>query len=310
MNPPPPRLDDYPYAAHLAALDVVEGITLCGSARQGTSDEVSDLDLWIFVDNTTPLSEGYVIDRMLPTGAHQEILFEGRDDTLVQHLVLNLVAQLRIVNLKIMHTRVLTTFIATARRSLDAQFLEDLENYASMQLLYDPQGTLAGHQDRLRDRFATVAPHWLTPLITGRYASLYWRSVYQGLLRDETESWRIMMGQMLELLAYQDAVNASRLPPPAKWLLSTRVGLPNIRLLTEMQDAFTIADATKQEHVLSVYRSLARVEPAVWGRCDLPHGMWWREVFRKRLPNLAMITGNQDLAALIDVLPPELKATS
>ncbi|MEK8146348.1 hypothetical protein NKH18_49045 [Streptomyces sp. M10(2022)] len=117
-----------------------------------------------------------------------------------------------------------------------------------------------------------------------------------------------MMGQMLELLAYQDAVNAGHLPTPAKWMLSTRVGLPSIPMLTEMQRSITIADATRQDHVLIVYSSLARVESVVWGPGNLPHGMWWREVFRKRLPNLVMITGKQDLAALIDILPTEFEA--
>ncbi|MFE6185484.1 hypothetical protein ACFQ6U_13765 [Streptomyces sp. NPDC056465] len=310
MNPPPLPLDDYPYAAHLATLDVVESIALCGSARQGISDAVSDLDLWIFVHNRTPLSEGYVIDHMLPADAQQEILFEGRDDSLVQHLVLNLVTGSRIVNLKILHTRVLTTFTASASPSLDPQFLEDLENYASMQLLHDPQDTLAGHLDRLRDRFVTTDPAWLTPLIAGRYASLYWRSVYQGLFRSEPASWRVMMGQMLELLAYQNAVNAGRLPTPAKWLLSSRIGLPNTVLLTEMQRAIITADATRQDHVLIVYQSLARVESVVWRQWDLPHGMWWRQVFFKRLPNLVRVTGNQDLAELLNGLPAEFRVQS
>ncbi|MEK8146347.1 hypothetical protein NKH18_49040 [Streptomyces sp. M10(2022)] len=76
--------------------------------------------------------------------------------------MLNLVAESRIVNLKVMHTRVLTMFIARARPSLDPQFLEDLENYASMQLLYDPEGALASRLDQLRDAFVTTAPEWLT----------------------------------------------------------------------------------------------------------------------------------------------------
>ncbi|NEA20206.1 nucleotidyltransferase domain-containing protein [Streptomyces halstedii] len=52
-----PDLNGLPYGAHLAALDVVEGISLCGSHRQGTADTLSDLDLWIVVRDDTPLSE-------------------------------------------------------------------------------------------------------------------------------------------------------------------------------------------------------------------------------------------------------------
>ncbi|NEA20207.1 hypothetical protein [Streptomyces halstedii] len=137
---------------------------------------------------------------MLPANARQEQLFEGRDDTLTSHLVLNLLTRTGIVNLKVLRRQVLEQFVQDARPSLDEQFLEDLENYATMRPLHDPCGVLATHQQHLTDTYVTTAGQWLTPLLLQRYASLYWRSVYQGLLRSEPHSWRHLMGLLLNLL--------------------------------------------------------------------------------------------------------------
>ncbi|MEE1736994.1 hypothetical protein PUR49_10840 [Streptomyces sp. BE147] len=304
-----PGLDGLPYGAHLAALDVVEGIALCGSHRQGTADTMSDLDLWIFVRDTTPLSETYVLDRMLPADARQEQLFEGRDDTLASHLVLNLLTTEGILNLKVLHTRVLERFVQEARPNLDPQFLEDLENYVAMVPLHDPHGILTTHQDHLRDTHVTTAGEWLTPLLLQRYASLYWRSVYQGLLRIEPHAWRHLMGLLLALLASQDAVNGGGLPPPAKWLMSPRIRTANKSALTLLQDQ--VADASPADHrdVLAVYASLARVESAIWGPVHLPHGLWWHRVFSERLPNLARGSDNPRLEELLAALPAALQET-
>ncbi|MFH9561186.1 hypothetical protein ACH4K7_33135 [Streptomyces globisporus] len=293
----PARLHALPYVPGLMARPEVQGIALCGSHRQGSDDAFSDLDLWVFVEDSVPLSEAYVLERMLPSTARQEMLFEGRDDTLTPHLVINLLTEDGVVNIKALHAGVLSRFAEEARPGLDPQFLEDLENYATMEVLHDPHGILSEHRTDLRERFVHTTGTWLVPALTARYASLYWRSVYQGFLREESASWHHLMGQMIELLAQLEAACDGRLPPPAKWLLSENAGARAqvVRTLSHVQAEIRSVNCTEKSSVVRVYHSLARVESDVLAPATPPHGMWWRKVFTERLPNLALLPDHYDL---------------
>ncbi|MEU5136970.1 hypothetical protein [Streptomyces californicus] len=293
----PVRRTGLPYVPGLMARPEVQGIALCGSHRQGSDDAFSDLDLWVFVADSVPLSEAYVLERMLPSTARQEMLFEGRDDTLTPHLVINLLTEDGVVNIKALHTGVLRRFTEAARPGLDAQFLEDLENYATMHVLHDPHAILSEHSTALQERFVRTTGEWLVPALTARYASLYWRSVYQGFLREETACWHHLMGQMIELLAQLEAACDGRLPPPAKWLLSENAGArtPVVRALSDVQAEIRSVNSADKAGVLRVYRSLARVESDVLAAAPPPHGMWWRKVFTERLPNLALLPDHHGL---------------
>ncbi|MFD3970358.1 hypothetical protein [Streptomyces cyaneofuscatus] len=286
-----------PYVPELMARPEVEGIALCGSHRQGSDDTFSDLDLWVFVEDSVPLSEAYVLEQMLPATARQEMLFEGRDDTLTPHLVVNLLAEDGVVNIKALHTGVLRKFAEEARPSLDPQFLEDLENYATMHVLHDPHAILLEHRTALRERFVSTTGEWLVPALTARYASLYWRSVYQGYLRAEAACWHHLLGEMVELLAQLEAACDGRLPSPAKWLLSETVTgrAPLVRALSTIQAEIRSVNCAEKPSVLRVYHSLARVESEVLATALPPHGLWWRKVFTERLPNLALLPAHQAL---------------
>lgn len=178
-----------------------------------------------------------------------------------------------------------------------------------MVALHDPHGILATHQRHLTDAHVPTAGEWLTPFLFQRYASSYWRSVYQGLLRTEPHAWRHLMGLPLALLASQDAVNGGGLPPPAKWLLSPRIRTANKRALTLLQGPGADASPADHRDVLAVYESLARVEPAIWGPVHLPHGLWWHRVFSERLPNLARGSDSPRLEELLAALPAALQET-
>ncbi|MFD8727656.1 hypothetical protein [Streptomyces sp. NPDC059611] len=293
----PARRTGLPYVPGLMARPEVQGIALCGSHRQGSDDSFSDLDLWAFVGDSVPLSEAYVLEQMLPDTARQEVLFEGRDDTLTPHLVVNLLTEHGVVNIKALHTRVLRQFAEEARPSLDPQFLEDLENYATMHVLHDPHAILLEHRTALEERFVSTTGEWLVPALTARYASLYWRSVYQGYLREETACWHHLLGEMVELLAQLEAACDWRLPSPAKWLLSENATgrAPLVRALSTIQAEIRSVDCAEKSSVLRVYHSLARVESDVLAPATPPHGMWWRKVFTERLPNLALLPDHYDL---------------
>ncbi|MGW5932027.1 hypothetical protein ACWF2L_38200 [Streptomyces anulatus] len=286
-----------PYVSGLAARHEVEGIALCGSHRQGSDDTFSDLDLWVFVEDAVPLSEAYVLEQMLPATARQEMLFEGRDDTLTRHLVINLLTESGVVNIKALHAGVLRQFTEEARPGLDPQFLEDLENYATMRVLHDPHAILSGHRKLLQERFVSTAGEWLVPILTARYASLYWRSVYQGFLREETACWHHLMGEMVELLAQLEAACDGRLPSPAKWLLSENTGarVPCVQALSNVQAEIRMVSCAEKAAVLRTYHSLARVESDVLAPAPPPHGMWWRKVFTERLPSIARLPEHRDL---------------
>jgi predicted nucleotidyltransferase len=86
----------------LSRRDNVLGLCLCGSWRMGTQDRYSDVDVWVFVDPDTPLSDACCVDTLIPRGLGMEILSEGRDDSLVSFSVYNVLTEDGILNLKFM----------------------------------------------------------------------------------------------------------------------------------------------------------------------------------------------------------------
>ncbi|MER7695667.1 hypothetical protein [Streptomyces sp. NPDC096095] len=164
-------------------------------------------------------------------------------------------------------------------------------------LRHDPHAILSEYRTALQERFVLTTGEWLVPALTARYASLYWRSVYQGFLGEESASWHHLMGQMIELLAQLEAACDGRLPPPAKWLLSENAGArtPVVRALSTVQAEIRTVNSADEAGVLRVYHSLARVESDVMAPAPPPHGMWWRKVFTERLPNIALLPDHHAL---------------
>lgn len=283
---------------HLTSLPAVRAIARCGSYRTGIQDHYSDLDIWVFCDDDTPLSEDLVVRDFLPDAARLEVLFEGRDDTLVEHLVVNVLTGPVVLNLKFLRAGVLTRFCARPP-SPDAGYLEDLENYHTMQALHDPAGVLAVHRAWLEQHAVRTVHSWLTPDIIARYSAMYWRSVYQGVLRDETHTWRHLVITMLELLTWHAYLNAGHLPPPRKWLFSRRLlhdvtaGADIDGLLEELHRA------DDQPAILAFYARLGSLEHHVLGEHPMNHGFWWRAVWTQRLPNLAAVLDLGDLLARV-----------
>lgn len=84
-----------------------------------------------------------MFDHPLPAHARHEALFEGRDGSLTEHLVVNPLTEDGVMNLKVLWTRAFAVF-AELTPSADPDYLENLENYDTMQLLHDPRHALAG----------------------------------------------------------------------------------------------------------------------------------------------------------------------
>jgi len=284
---------------HLRALPAVHAISRCGSFRQGTDDAFSDLDIWVFCDNDAPLSEELAITRFLPDRARREVLLEERDDTLAEHLVLNVLTDRVILNLKFLRTRVLTDFCARPP-TLDPAYLEDLENYWTMQALHDPHDVVADHRSRLARGPVGTTSQWLAPEIVARYASTYWRSVYQGVLRTEDHAWRHLAGHLVELLTWAAFLDTGRLPPPRKWLFSPLLlaGVPGGDTVAALLDRIRHMELTDRASVVDFYCALVPPEDLVLTGIA-PLGPWWRSVFTHRLPNLAALPGMGDMAAVV-----------
>ncbi|MCX5078649.1 hypothetical protein OHA84_36880 [Streptomyces sp. NBC_00513] len=281
----------------------VHAIALCGSHRQGIADDFSDRDVWSLCDNRQPISDHLAVTEFLPTGTRHEILFEGRDDTLTDHTVLNVLTDTEILNLKFLHVSVLTDFCRQPV-SLDPQYLEDLENFTSMRRLHDPAGLIARHQRRLTRHARNIADPLLTQILS-RYGSTYWRSVYQGVLRTEEHAWRHLATHLIELLAWAAFIESGELPPPRKWLFSPRLlhSRPQGPALSALLDQVQHVRATETDTVLDFYRSLAETEDAVFTDTQQTMGMWWRAVFSQRLPNLARHLDRDDLNAYVARAP-------
>lgn len=283
----------------------VEAITLCGSHRQGTADEYSDRDLWVFCSNRQPISDHLATTVFLPVGAAREILFEGRDDTLTDHTVVNVLTE-EVLNLKFLHTQVLTTFCRTTPH-LEAQYMEDLENYLTMRPLHDPLQTVSDHQKWLTLNARDTMPQWLTPQILARYGSTYWRSAYQGVLRGDEHPWRHLVTHLVELLAWAHFVNHAQVPPPRKWLFSARLlgQLPHGELIRDVLTRLSAASVSSSDghaQVIGVYNALAHAEDAILPAAG-ERDMWWRSVFTQRIPHLALHLGRTELGALAAAAP-------
>ncbi|WP_199550155.1 hypothetical protein [Streptomyces sp. N35] len=289
------------YLDHLRSQREVSGITLCGSTRMGVADDLSDLDIWVFCPRTTPLSEAYALDRLLPEGAVQERLFEGRDESLVDHFVLNLPVAGRwpILNLKFLRTDAIDRF-AKLPPTLDPDYLENLENYLAMEIQHDPDRVLRSAQEALQHTFTTTNRERLTLAILQRYASLFWRSVYQGVLRDEAECWHHLIEEMIKLLTWSAFLCTGHAPPPAKWLYSPKVLGPQAEQILRLRKQTRTANTEDPERrdVLRVYLELAQAELDFLP--DGPWGTWWRHVFGARIANLLAHPNVRNLQTLAD----------
>lgn len=275
---------------HLKTHPAVVAICRCGSVRQAINDAVSDLDIWVFCSDEVPLSEEWVITELLPADARPEVLFEGRDDTLVEHLVLNVLTGEVVLNAKFLQTSVLTAFCARTP-SVDPIYLEDLENYWTMDVLHDPADLIAVHKGWLGQFAVRTAADWLIPQLIARYSAAYWRSVYQGVLRTEAHAWRHLVLGMLEGLTWLTHLKNDRLPPARKWLFSSRLlqTVPGGEAIGDLLDRLHHIEVGDRAAVLGFYRALARLEDHVLDDPAWNCGFWWRAVFTERIGNLAAL---------------------
>jgi hypothetical protein len=272
-----------------ALADRVEvlGGCLCGSHRMGLADRYADVDVWVFVDPATPLSDTYCLERLIPPELALELLSEGRDDSRVAFSVYNALTDDGILNLKFCSLDLLTAFVK-ATPTFDQRYLEDLENYQTMQVLWEREDIISVHQRVLRQR---VVPRFLPTLAgewVGRYASAYWRSVFQGFLRQDTHSWRLLMSDMIMYLADVSHVKNGRVPTPRKWALAQAVlnGLDHGVALARCLNAVAGCQVTDRHQVAACYHALGAAEEEILDTAALARGFWWRSVFVERLRNL------------------------
>ncbi|PQZ53035.1 MULTISPECIES: hypothetical protein [unclassified Microbacterium] len=271
---------------HLTLNPHVTGVAYCASVRRKYDDEYSDIDLWVFCAPDTELSQAFVWNEVLPEGLEESNLEEGRNDSWADYVVLNVLVESRILNLKILRIELLSDFCATTP-SLDQDYMENLENYWTMDVQVDKQGLIAAHKVMLESfQIRKVGEDLASALIT-RYAIHYWRSVYQGFLRSEVLAWTSQIFYLAELLASIAYLNRGQLPPDKKWILSG----PSLESLGQtgesLREALNIArsaDISDKREVLGVYRALADPEDS-----EIPLDVvgwdvtWWRRVLDERL---------------------------
>ncbi|MFF3863262.1 hypothetical protein [Streptomyces sp. NPDC002209] len=276
----------------LRALDEVLGIAICGSHRLHTADALSDTDAWVFVDNAVALSEAYCTDTYLAEGMTHEILSEGRDHSDVEWVVFNVLTEDGILNLKFLTLSVLSDFCARPP-SLDTGYMEDLENYWTMDVAWEKDHALTRHQRFLGDYAVRLVGDDLVHQIVSRYASTYWRSVFQGFLRDEVHAWRFLVAEMIKDLCDIAHLQSGRLPAPRKWAFSRPVlgALPiGAQLTAALAQTNAAGDPeTDKAAVLEVYRLLADIEGALLSEEYLHREFWWRSVFFERISNLPAV---------------------
>ncbi len=265
----------------------VEGVTLCGSMRQGNADRLSDIDLWVFVSNDAEISEQLAVDQYLPPFAVQEQLHEGRDDTLLPYVTLNAATADGVLNVKVLRISELSEFLVRPA-SLDELYLEDLENYWSMRILLDRNGTVRLHQQMLEHTALRTVADTLVPEIVSRYASLFWRSFYQGIYRNEQHPWKSLILRMTEFLCFIAFMKQDRLPPPRKWLYSHDMlsTIPEGTLFEQVLNDVDSVRVTNKADATAFYSRFLELEKAVLNHEHLHYDFWWHGVFLKRPDNI------------------------
>lgn len=278
--------------------ETVEGVTLCGSMRQGNADHLSDIDLWVFVSNDADISEQLAVSHYLPPFAVQEQLHEGRDDTLLPYITINAATADGVLNVKVLRLSELSNFL-TRPASLDEVYLEDLENYSTMQILLDRSGALRLHQQMLEHTALRAVADTLVPEIISRYASLFWRSFYQGVYRSEQHPWKSLIQRMTELLCFIAFMKQDRLPPPRKWLYSDAMlsSLPEGPLFHQILTDVDAVHVLNKADTTAFYARLLELERAVLNHEYLHYDFWWHGVFLKRPDNINVDEGIRSLIA-------------
>lgn len=273
---------------HFEVTPSVSGVAICGSESVGYEDEYSDLDIWCFLDINEKLSPNRALDEILPAWAVFELLDEGRDDSFVEYLTYNLIIGARVVNVKILTLRALSDFVDEAP-SFDVWYLDCLDTYTTMKVLFDRNQQLDSYKRVIRSRSSRLIGAHMIQDALKRYTSFYWRSVYQGVLRNEENCWAGLIFYLAELLAMIAHLRAGQAPPSKKWLLSRRsleeLGEPGVaicRLLDHLRTSTEDLDG-----ILRTYSILASAEELVIDPSWLVIGHWWRAVFRERMLNVS-----------------------
>lgn len=272
--------------AEFSSSAVVSGIAVCASARRGYQDSMSDVDVWVFLQPDTELTRAFVLDALLPPELKDAVLDEGRDDSWADYVVLNLWHDGEILNLKVLRMELLSDFCAVSP-SWDLDYMENLENYWTMDIRFDRQGLLAKHQAWLESYALRKVGEDLAPELLRRYAIHYWRSVYQGVFRDEELAWTNQIFYLAELLVTLGFLCHDRLPPDKKWILSSKALAELGWMGQQISAALSVARRaaiTDKDAVLEVYVHLSAVEEEL---IDLSlcgwHEAWWRRVLDERM---------------------------
>ncbi|MFB7378491.1 hypothetical protein ACFC6U_18405 [Kitasatospora purpeofusca] len=268
--------------------DRIAGAAVCASVRRGAQDCWSDYDLWVFLPPNTELTSRYVWSELIPEQILDGALDEGRDDSWADYVVLNIMVDGVILNLKFLRMELFTDF-CREEPSWDLDYMENLENYWTMDVRFDKGGLLAAHKLWLENGALRRVGEVLVPELLRRYAIHYWRSVYQGVLRDEELTWTHQVFYLCELLVALAHLKADRLPPCRKWILSGHsldgIGTAG-KALAEVLRAARRADITDKRAVLEIYALLAPVEDEL---IDLEltgwTDQWWRRVLDERMAN-------------------------
>lgn len=270
----------------LAQPEEVYGVALCASYRRGVEDEFSDQDIWVFVQPGTELSSELVLSSLLPEAFHRLVMEEGRDESWADYVVLNMIVGGRVINLKYLRSELLSTF-ASREPTWDPDYMENLENFWAMTVLYDRDGDLAIHQRYLESFAVRRVGDNLVPQLIQRYAIHHWRSVYQGVYRAEEYAWLNQVFYLVELLISLAHMRLNLLPPDKKWMMATstfaKLGADGSKLHRVLELART-ADIKDKVAVLQVYRLLCELEDSL---IDLElagwTSPWWRRVLDERL---------------------------
>ncbi|MGW5611889.1 hypothetical protein ACWEWI_38770, partial [Streptomyces sp. NPDC003753] len=225
--------------------------------------------------------------------------FSGRN---LEWVVFNVLTADGILNIKFLTTSILSDFCA-ATPSLDNGYMEDLENYWTMGIVWEKDGIITRHKAFLQDYAIRIVGEDLIHRIVSHYASTYWRSVFQGFLRKEDHAWRLLVSEMIKDLCDIAHLKEGRLPIPSKWAFSRPI-LDSLaigsHLAAALEQART-AEAGDAEKVLNVYSILERAENELLDQDFLHRDFWWRSVFFERINNLPNVP--QHLLALAALAP-------
>ncbi len=249
--------------------DDVLGIALTGTFSDGTHDRFSDVDIWIYHSAGCEPQRIRSLIEQVP-GRYTTKPSHGAAYTLAEYIDSGL-----LVSVKLMSASVIEKVLRQQESLVfDEMVFEDIETILKWQILWERGEFLSSKTAVVRDRFKLDRERLLGHAVR-RYGDMIWRSVFQGVYRQDRLQFIALVVSALNALVAARALEDGRVPPPMKWRFSSRT-LTQLGLDDRVEWILEeVPRAKSPPAIFEIYRKLQRIEQHVLQKVGPLERWWW-----------------------------------